>query len=576
MMEEEDDFDLPATPDMDDVDKTFPANDGPTLMVAGASSQNAVNKSKVTDDKPEKEGVNTVQADPATKDVKSEAITRQEIMKDTQKSEPENLGLSKQTDEKASLSEPSQSPGKDTDDKRKELFGDTQETDSFGMVDSGKHKDSLPTASGLFGNSGDTKDLFGSNGVSDSFGIVAKTESEFMRTEQNVTNQSTFDSAFGNLSIGETTVGSNLGIQQAPCMPPAAANSIIFTKSVVNGHNEGTQPAQSQGVFSIQSPAANSIFPPVSTNISPIANAPYQQQTLPSTNVTQSSMSPLSQQSQMPLFYNPQQFQQQQQSILPTQNNVNQPNTQQSPAQTTYAQFPITTYAENMLPTPNTADVGNSYMYTSPIASVIPGYDTTKNQPAQLSQPANHLQGMQNNAAQNQPPQLPHPSNYLAGMQNNEAQNIPPQIPQPSNHFPGMQNSQQNTKQTSGLFVPDLYGGTSVSKPSQVNIFTPDAPTLNIETQTYNPGSMTQMNYNTPNPYQNAQQQNNPYGITNMEQIPLSNQPDFYHNADDPGFWQWVKSQDWGEEAQRIGKQILQKTKVRILKFVHISCYFLY
>ena len=574
MMEEEDDFDLPATPDMDDVDKSFASSDGPTLMVAGVASQNGMSKSNGTDDEPEGKCVDTVQADPSTKDIKSEEVTKEDIMKDSQKMEPENLGLSGRTDDKAPLSEPWQSSGKDDDDKRKGLFGDIQhETDSFGLVGSSENKDSLPTASGLFGNSGDTKDLFNANGVSDSFGIVGKTDNEFMRTEQKVTNQSTLESSFGNLSIGETTVGSNLGMQQSPMMPPAVdAGSMGFATSAVNGQTEHT--AQIQGVFSSQSPTTCSNFPTISSNINPVGNVTYQQQNLRSINKTQDTTSQPSQQSQMPLFYNPQQFQQQQQNVLQTPHNFNQPNIQQSPIQTTYAQFPISTEAENMMPTPNTADVGNSYMYTSPIASVIPGYDTTRDQPPQLPQPANHHHGIQNNAARDLPPQIPQQSNGLPGIHKNEAQNLPPQIPQP--YLPGMQNPQQNTKQASGLFVPDLYGGTNVSKPSQINIFTPDAPTLNIETQTYNPGSMAQLNYNAPNPYQSTQQQNNLYGVVNMEQVPLSNQPDFYHNSDDPGFWQWVKNQDWGEEAQRIGKQILQKTKVRILKLVHISCYFLW
>ena len=566
MMEEEDDFDLPATPDMDDVDKSFAPSDGPTLMVAGVSSQNVVNKSQVTDDKPEGKCVNTDQADPSIKDVESEEVTKEDTMKDSQKKEPENLGLSGRTDDKAPLSELCQTSGKDDDNKRKELFGDVkQETDSFGLVGSNENKGSLPTASGLFGNSDDTKDLFSANGVSDSFGIVGKTENEFMRTEQKVANQSTLESSFGNLSIGETAVGSNLEIQQSPMMPPTTgAGSMGFATSVVNG--------QTEQVFSRQSPTTNSSFPTISANINPVGNVPYQQQNFHSTSKAQNTTSQPSQQSQMPLFYNPHQFAQQQ-SVLQTPTTFNQPNIQQSPIQTTYAQFPISTDAENMMPTPNTADVGNSYMYTSPIASVIPGYDTTRDQPPQLPQPANHHHGIQNNAAQVLPPQIQQQSNGLPGLQKNEAQNLPQPIPQP--YLPGMQNPQQNTKQASGLFVPDLYGGTNGSKPSQINLFTPDVPTLNIETQTYNPGSMAQLNYNASNPYQSTQQQNNLYGVANMEQVPLSNQPDFYHNSDDPGFWQWVKNQDWGEEAQRIGKQILQKTKVRILQLVPISCYFL-
>ena len=386
---------------------------------------------------------------------------------------------------------------KDDSCRVKELFGQIDDGESFGAIE--KQSPALSTASVLFAN-GDTSensDLFPRDDRADSFSkLMSSNVNEDLnrpesqrQIEQNALNINSVNDSFQSLGIGTVkTVNSPSPTvsQQSPGYP-----HLKMTES--SQVNLGTQ-------SSINTSPISSMPMPLGVN-----NLDSFQTSLgPSKHVGQTHAYPGSQ-NQIPMYYNP----------------ANQQQKQELDNTTTEHHS-----SQDMFKPQNGANVGNSYMYTAPIASILPSYEPSQGNQMPQKQTGTRL----------------HQSH------------VPKQAAMPAGE----------------LFVPDLYGHSTAQPSSQVNIFTP-SPEMAFEQSNF-PQSAPQMGYEAQNmpisnydPHQNqyTAPTASPYNIQDFQQY--ANEPNFYPGgSQDPGFWEWVKNQDWSEGAQKLGKQLLQKTKVRM------------
>ncbi|XP_065059855.1 protein PRRC1-like isoform X2 [Rhopilema esculentum] len=499
MMEEEDGFDLPPTPEgMADVDVSL-STDGsrPTLLLAGTTKP-----ADFTEQKNDSADIVGVEKEVISNkiELESEKMTKENVNAEKDCLDGNGKGLDG-NQESAS--------GPNT---IKELFGESAESDGF--LSSNSKQNSLPTASALFSSTGDSHDLFANDKKSDPFPVAPSKVPNF--EEQRKDDGSNAMGLLGE-SLQDLTVKDNNSIPDFP------GGSVPGIPAMSHFTNQGTaskngQAAVLTGSFPNTQSAPAIYSPPGNTtsNSTPLPGQTH----MPGFQNPDHKIPGTFNQGQTPMLYNPQNF-------APQNQNYPSPN-QNDPIMNRPENVDMSQNRATIATCQNIANVGNSYMYTAPIASVIPQYE----------QPQRNGQSVQ------QPPARLYQSH------------VPKQVARPAGE----------------LFVPDLYGSPSSTQPSQVNIFTPDAvPTYNISASNtpqtnFSQQDATPNTYNMQNSYgayQGANQSDiNSYDYGSIQPLSYSNQQAMtYSNAHDPGFWEWVKNQPWGEEAQRLGKQILQKTK---------------
>lgn len=485
MMQEEESLDLPPTPEeISKEDVSFGGlenNGGPTLLLA-ASVATDIDPSKAVQGGRSDQGQEIGDIEPAKMTTTGDD---KEKTADSYQTELDN-----QVAEKPVLEGQSNA--------RAKLFGESHEKeDSFGEILS-KKPDALPTAATLFGNSDDASSgLFGREQTADSFtqlinqGKITKDEEKQRKDESGSVT-----------SLGDSFQGLEIAASSTSSFQPPLYSHPTRSIGEENKLSEQNSSLYCQSSSSLDSLQMNQ------QNIQYQQHAPFTQ-TVPVPNNSMASVVEHNEdskgipvtQSHVPMFFNPQS---QQFSGL----NSNQvPN----------AAYPqMATVSQDSVQLQNSANGGNSYMYTAPIASVIPTYDTKQNVP-------------------------------LAQKQSNTRLH--------QSHVP-----KQTASAPEALFVPDLYGNSIAQPSNQVNIFTPTAK-VNSELQ-----NVPHMGISSTNQVRYPQQQyprdNFPqYNVESMQQYAA--QSNLYPvDLQDPGFWEWVKNQDWSEGAQKLGKQILQKTKV--------------
>ena len=490
MMQEEDCLDLSPTPDsMAGVDVSFGEVEtvGPTLLMAAPSSYFST---------PE-----------CSEDRKQEILssTREglEVLGGTSEAVGEKSNGCSNGNEvvgaKTTLMEEAKADELENSDSSrvKELFGSPSDGEAFGSFDA---KPVAPsTASVLFGNGGDSNNssLFDMNKASDSFThSISTTVGESSKAEDKTqVEQRNFN------SLTNSFQGLGIENQKTVSPPLISSQSVPYLQSNIT---ELADPYQS---------TENQVFqPPITSIQAPLGTISLDPSMSVGSSAQHSVESQLSHapQNQIPMYnvMNNQQLQQQQ-----TQNfdSTNMPSYN----------------PQDSLKFQNGANVGNSYMYTSPISSVIPGYEPSQGSEMHQKQTGTRL----------------HQSH------------VPKQAAMP----------------TGELFVPDLYGHSTAQPSNQINIFTP-TPDMNAQAQNV-PNSAPQMEYGTQNvPPQSNYITQNQYTAATMVPYNTLDYPQYEHQANfypgdaqDPGFWEWVKNQHWGEGAQKLGKQLLQKTKVRMV-----------
>lgn len=516
-MEEEDCLDLPPTPEkMTDVDISLVGEEsnGPTLLVAASVSQIFDSCKSVEEDQA---NLTTNENDPEAEKTKDDT----DEMVDSKNNPDKNESDSSDVVGSAKLV-----PQGGDNNRAKQLFGDANDGDSFGNIN--PKANDLPTAATLFGSASETNsDFFIRKESADSFSKQMNTtkngEYQEGHAKNGANSTNSLGDSFQNLGIGDNRNGN---LCQSSFMTSTSGSSPLQSRRDVQPFSPfnqqdsflGSSQASPQGDQSqFQTPypqpstTANSALPSI-----PMGSFPQEP--------GRAQVYPVSQ-NQVPMLYNPQIQQNSMQGIRNAQEPV--AFSAMSSPQKPYHAYPqaLNSYPSvvNGSPdTPNTlnsANVGNSYMYTSPIASVIPGYDAS---------------------------------------QGNQMAQKPTGTRLHQSHVP-----KQPVRPTGELFVPDLYGNSSTQPSNQVNIFTPEAK-MNFESQgmqqrDLGASNVGQGNYIAPDQSQNEHFP--PYNLPNMELYAA--QSNFYpRDSQDPGFWDWVKNQDWSEGAQKIGKQILQKTKV--------------
>ena len=501
MMQEEDCLDLSPTPDsMAGVDVSFGdvETSGPTLLMAAPSSY--LNTPECSEDRKEellrgkKEGIDILgDASEAVSGKSNGCSNGNEV-----------IGAETKLMEGAKANEIENSDSS----RVKELFGSPSDGETFGSFDT---KPVAPsTASVLFGNGGDSSNssLFDMDKASGSFSnSISTTVSESSKCTEDKTQVEQH-----NLnSLANSFQG--LGIENQKIVSPP----LISSQSAAYLQNNITEPAQAYQ--STENPVYK---PPITSMQAPLGTVSLDPSMSVGSSVQHSLESQLTHapQNQIPMYnvMNNQQLQQQQQTHNFDSASVPFFNPQDS------------------LKFQNGANVGNSYMYTSPISSVIPGYEPSQGSELPQKQTGTRL----------------HQSH------------VPKQAAMPAGE----------------LFVPDLYGHSTAQPSNQINIFTP-SPDMNTQAQNV-PNSVPQMEYGTQNiPPQTNYITQNQYTAATMSPFNVQNYPQYEHQADfypgnaqDPGFWEWVKNQDWSEGAQKLGKQLLQKTKVRIV--IVISLFYMF
>ena len=401
----------------------------------------------------------------------------------------------------------------DDSNRVKELFGSPSDGESFGAFET--KSGTLSTASALFGNvgSGGSSDLFGREERADSFSKLINTEvdtssskAENQKKEERHSLNS-LDNSFQGLEVNEQNKLSSFPSTLVSSRPNSVQTE---NKSSMPNSGQFYQQNNFAGSPQVNQVTQSGVFKPSMPDrqASPLGGST--QPTIPigcSAQQAGVGLTYAASQNQIPLFYNPQSQQQQ-------QVNANQ-------------SMPSTAYDSQEAPHfQNGANVGNSYMYTSPISSIMPSYEPSQGSQLLQKQGSTRLH---------------------------------------QSHVP-----KQTAMQAGELFVPDLYGHSPAQPTGQVNIFTPSSKMTfesqmqqNLPQMDYGAQNMSQASYTPENQYPSNIAPPS-YNIQNYEQF--ANQANFYPgDSQDPGFWEWVKNQDWSEGAQKLGKQILQKTKVRIV-----------
>ena len=484
MMQEEDCLDLSPSPDnMAGVDVSFGDVDssGPTLLLAASAAK--LETSESSDG-----GIKGLVA--KTKDVgviKNALGDTDEVSSSSVENENEVAGGESKLKEEATENGKTEN---DDSSRVRQLFGGPSDGESFGA--SVAKSNALSTASVLFANGDNSggSELFGRNERADSFSKLVSTKaSEFVKREENRMRSGESD---GN-SLNDSFQA--LGITNHTAMPPPMLSPQVPAHPNSNMAESSQSNQASQSL--IHQPQVSAMQTPLGGHSS--------ESSMTAGSFTQSAggnqLYP-GIQSQVPMYPSPNNQQLQQDKMSVPFYNSQDPTKFQ-----------------------NGANVGNSYMYTAPITSVLPGYEPSQSDQLPQKQVGTRLH---------------------------------------QSHVP-----KQTVMSAGELFVPDLYGHSTSQPSNQVNIFTP-SPDMHFGAQNM-PQNVPEMQYGAQNmPPSNNFVQNQytspampPYSIQDYEQY--SNQPNFYPgDSQDPGFWEWVKNQDWSEGAQKLGKQLLQKTKVSI------------
>ena len=138
--------------------------------------------------------------------------------------------------------------------------------------------------------------------------------------------------------------------------------------------------------------------------------------------------------------------------------------------------------------------------------------------------------------------------------------------PQTLGQFNGQNVSGSSLQQSQSdqPFIPSMYNYGSGGSYENANLFIPANPSNTEQNKTYMPpynNNNTHTSVMPAEPYQSTTNGNvTNYLQTNSWEVVGGNGEKL--DQDEPSIWDWMKNTDWAEGAQKLGKQLLEKTKV--------------